>query len=97
MKRIKKFDPLSVMKIAAICYAALGLFEGILMAVVFSVIGAGREATGMPRFLAPVFGVFSIFIFPIVFAAAGAIGGGLGAVIYNVGARFVGGIEVEVE
>jgi hypothetical protein len=98
MKRIKKFNPLSVMKIAAICYAALGLFEGILVAVVFSVIGPrGPEATGMPRFLAPLFGVFSIFVFPIGFAVVGAIGGGLGAVIYNVAARFVGGIEVEAE
>lgn len=97
MKQIKKFNPLSVMKIAAICYAALGLLEGILVAVIFSVGLAGRESTGMPRFLAPLFGVFSIFVFPILFAVVGAIGGGLGAVIYNVAARFVGGIEVEVE
>jgi len=86
------------MKMAAICYAALGLFEGLLVALVFSAIGvAGREATGMPRFFAPLFGVASIVIFPIMFAVIGAIGGGLGAVIYNVAARVVGGIEVEVE
>lgn len=96
MKIVKRFNPLSVMRIAAICYAALGFFEGIFVAVTFSVIGlAGRE--GMPRFLAPLFGVASIFIFPILFAVIGAIGGGLGAVIYNVAARVVGGIEVEVE
>jgi hypothetical protein len=43
------------------------------------------------------FGGFSIIFFPIIFAVIGAIGGGLGAVIYNVSARYVGGIEVEVE
>ena len=59
---------------------------------------AARDSSpGMPPFLAPFFGVASIVIFPILFAVFGAIGGGLGAVIYNVAARFVGGIEVEVE
>lgn len=99
MKKIKRFDPVSVMRIAAICYAALGLFEGILVTAIFSVMGlAGQDATpGMPRFLVPLFGAFSIILFPILFGAFGAIGGVLGAVIYNVSARFVGGIEVEVE
>ena len=97
MKKIKKFNPMSVMKMAAICYAALGLVEGIFVAVVFSMVGAAGTAPEMPRFLVPLFGVASIFIFPCLFAVIGAIGGGLGAVIYNVAARFVGGIEVEVE
>jgi hypothetical protein len=99
MRKIKKFNPLSVMRLAAICYGALGLFEGILFTMVFLVIGlSGQDAMpGMPRFLAPLFGVFSVVFFPILFAVFGAIGGGLGAVIYNVAARFVGGIEVEVE
>lgn len=97
MKKIKKFNPMSVMKMAAICYAALGLLEGILFAVIFSAIGATGMPPETPRFIAPLFGVASIFIFPCLFAVIGAIGGGLGAVIYNVAARFVGGIEVEVE
>ncbi len=99
MKKIKKFDPLSVMRIAAICYAALGLFEGLLVAAIFSFVGvAARDSSpGLPPFLAPFFGVASIVIFPILFAVIGAIGGGLGAVIYNVAARVVGGIQVEVE
>lgn len=99
MKKIKKFDPLSVMRIAAICYAALGLFEGLFVAAIFSFVGvAARDSSqGLPPFLAPFFGVASIVIFPILFGVIGAIGGGLGAVIYNVAARVVGGIQVEVE
>jgi len=98
-KKIKRFDPISVMKIAAICYAVLGLLEGIFIAVIFSTAGlaGSSEGSNIPRFLAPIFSVFAIFIFPILFAILGAIGGALGAVIYNVSARFVGGIEVDVE
>ncbi len=59
MRKIKKFNPMSVMRLAAICYGALGLFEGILFAMVFLVVGlSGQDAMpGMPRFLAPLFGV----------------------------------------
>jgi len=39
----------------------------------------------------------SIVFFPLLFAVLGAILGGLGAVFYNLSARFVGGIEVELE
>lgn len=99
LRKIRKFNPLSVMKIAAICYGALGVIEGVLFAAIFSVIGLAGNTAGqnIPRFMAPLFGVFAIFIFPILFAVIGAIGGGLGAVVYNVSARFVGGIEVEIE
>lgn len=87
------------MRVAAICYAVLGLFEGAIFSVVFSIMpfAAPHGENAPPRFLGPLFGVFSIVLFPLFFAALGAIAGGLGAVIYNVTARYVGGIEVEVE
>lgn len=86
------------MRVAAVCYAVLGLFEGAIFALVFSLAPfAGPDTGKMPRFLGPIFGVFAIVVLPLLFAAMGAIGGGLGAVIYNLTARYVGGIEVEVE
>jgi hypothetical protein len=98
MRKIKRFDPLSVMKIAAICYAILGLLEGAIFAVVFTAVPfAANASPDFPKFLGPLFGVGALICFPIIFAVLGAIGGGLGAVIYNVSARFVGGIAVEVE
>jgi hypothetical protein len=98
MRRIKKFDPLSVMKISAICYSALGLVEGVIFSVMFSIIPiAGHDGQRMPRFFGVLFGGFSIILFPALFAAIGAIGGGLMAALYNVAARYVGGIAVEVE
>jgi hypothetical protein len=99
MRKIKKFEPLSVMRIAAICYAAIGLLEGAMFSLIFSIIplAAAQNGQNLPRFFGFFFGAFSIIVLPIFFAVIGAIGGGLGAVIYNVSARYVGGIEVEVE
>jgi hypothetical protein len=98
MRKIKKFEPLSVMRISAICYGALGLVEGAIFSVVFSL--APMAAAGgkqMPRWMGLLFGGLSIVLFPILLGLMGAIMGGLGAVIYNVSARYVGGIAVEVE
>lgn len=96
MRKIKKFEPLSVMRISAIAYAAMGLLEGALFSVVFSIAPLqGRDK--LPPVFGVMFGTLAIVFFPILFALMGAIFGGLGAVVYNVAARFVGGIEIEVE
>jgi hypothetical protein len=98
MKMIKKFEPLSVMRISAIGYGAMGLLEGAIFSVIFTMIPMADQAhQNMPRWTGMMFGGFAIVFFPILFAIMGAIAGGLGAVIYNVAARFVGGIVVEVE
>ena len=98
MRKIKKFDPLSVMRVSAICYGALGLLEGAIFAAFFSFMPFAAPDTGqMPRFMGPLFGVLALVAFPILLGVIGAIFGGLGAVVYNLTARFVGGIEVEVE
>lgn len=97
MPKIKKFEPLSVMRVAAVCYAALGVLEGVIFGLVFTFSALSATAPSRPRFLGPLFGLFAVIGFPLLFAIVGAIGGGLGAVIYNLTARWVGGIEVEVE
>ncbi len=97
MRVVKRFEPMSVMRMAAICYAVLGVFEGLILSIFVSTIPfTNKTAAAPPRFLGPLFGVLSIFIFPFLFAALGAIVGGLSAVIYNVSAKYVGGVEVEV-
>jgi len=97
MRIVKRFEPISVMRIAAICYAVLGVFEGVIFSIFFATIPfAGKTAGTPPRFLGPIFGVLSIFVFPPLFAAMGAITGGLGATVYNVSAKYVGGVEIEI-
>jgi hypothetical protein len=98
MRKIKKFEPLSVMKIAAICYAILGVLEGAMFSFIFSIASLAPAGTQqMPHWMGFLFGGLSILVFPVLFAVIGAVAGGLGAVIYNVSARYVGGIQVEVE
>ena len=97
-RKIKKFEPISVMRIAGICYAGLGLLEGVLFALLFSIVPfTTPPPQNMPRLLGLYFGGFAVILFPILLGATGAIMAGLGAAIYNLTARYVGGIEVEVE
>jgi len=98
MKTIKRFEPLSVMKISAIAYALMGGVEGALFSIVFSLMPmASPNARPMPPGFRLLFGGFSIILLPILFAVFGAVFGGIGAAVYNVAARYIGGIQVEVE
>jgi hypothetical protein len=97
VKKIKKFEPLSVMRISAIGYGAMGVMEGAMFSVMFAFIPMADPQHQLPRWFGLVFGGLSIVIMPVLFAIMGAIFGGLGAVVYNVSARYVGGIAVEVE
>jgi hypothetical protein len=98
MRKLKKFDPLSVMKMAAICYGAVGLLEGAIFSVSFTIFPlTSHNGEHLPRFFGALFGALSIVFFPIILGVVGAIMAGLGAAVYNVSAKFVGGIQVEVE
>jgi hypothetical protein len=100
MKTIKKFEPLSVMKIAGVCYAGMGFLEGALFSVIFLIVPFAPIPAGgtpFPHWLGVLFGGLAIVFFPIFFGIIGALMAGLGAVIYNVSARYLGGIQVEVE
>ena len=98
MKVIKRFEPLSVMRIAAICYGVIGLFEGAVFTLVFAVVGFPKTpGHPAPLILRTLFGGLGIIIFPAMLALMGAIGGGLMSAAYNVAARYVCGISVEVE
>jgi hypothetical protein len=100
MRTIMRFEPLSVMKIAAICYAMLGLVIGIIFSLVFTLsttLATAGTDTQMPRIFGLLFGGFAVVILPILYGTIGALMAGLGAVVYNVTAKWLGGIRVEVQ
>ena len=93
---INRVGPVSVAKIALIVYGVLGLvFGGIisLFALAGSMI-ADKSGSGP---LAALFGVGAIVILPICYAVIGAIGALIMTGIYNLAARAMGGIELDVQ
>jgi ABC-type phosphate transport system permease subunit len=99
--RIKRIDPLQLGKILAVIYGLLSLifvvpfFLMFLAASAFS--GAGRNGFEAPTIMISGFGLMMIIIMPIMYAVMGFIAGVVGAFIYNVVAKWIGGIEVEFE
>ena len=88
----------SVGKIAGLLYAAIGLLVGIIVAGISMLGGfaalAQSEAAGV---IGIFFGVGAIIMFPIFYAVIGALIWMLVAVLYNVLARSIGGLELEVD
>jgi hypothetical protein len=100
--RIKRIDVLSLAKIYAVMGAVIGLIIGIIYGLFTIVFGAMMMGLGQKEGLAAgggsiVIGLVMIVAFPIIYAIGGFIGGAIGALIYNLFAKMVGGIEIEVE
>ena len=86
---IKRVHPFSVFKIAGLVYAIFGLFAGCIFALIS--LGAGEKAPF------PFGGALAIIIMPIVYGVAGAIFGAIGAALYNLVAKLVGGVKIKLE
>jgi len=100
MKIIRRFDVLSVMKLAGVIYGLLGLLIGVLF-VVFAAFGllVGRNQADAP-FSGPfglVIAVAVAVIFPIFYGILGALMAGLMSAIYNIASKRFGGIRVDVD
>lgn len=98
---VKRVGVFSYAKIMAITMAAMGLFIGVIYGLIFMIFGAammsgGRETAGA-GVGGVVVGLLMMVGFPIFYGFIGFVFGALGALIYNVSAGFVGGIELELE
>ena len=101
--RIKKLGVWSVMKMYALIGLVMGLIIGVpygLIIIAISLMGAGG-AQGDAAFAIGgggiIAGVVMMVAMPIMYCVFAAIGGAIGALIYNLFAAIVGGIEIEVE
>jgi len=100
-KQLRSIGPLSCAKVAAIIYGVIGLIIGAFVSLlsllgVFGGFGATGAEPSAPIF-GLLFGVGAIILLPLVYACMGAIGGVIMAGAYNLVARVVGGIELEIE
>ena len=90
---LKRLDVMSVAKIYAVIMAVCGLIYGIILAVVGAMLGSLAGSAAM----ATGFGLISIIGTPIMFGIIGFVAGAVGAFLYNVVAKRVGGIKLEVD
>jgi hypothetical protein len=98
MKEITKIEVLSLGKVQGITMALLGIIIGLFVGLIGITVGslAGSQ-TGMPGMFGAGLGIFAIIVFPIMYGVIGFIFGILGAAIYNLVAKWVGGIEIELK
>jgi len=90
---VRRVNPLSFAKVSGIVYAILGLIIGAMFAL-FSHDG-GRGSGG--AFFNAVFGVGALIVMPIGNGILGFVFSLILAVLYNLVARFVGGIEIQID
>ncbi len=93
MHIVKSVGVLSVAKILGLVYGCLGLLFAplfLLMGVIGSMAGRGQSP------LAGMFGVGFAILMPVLYGAMGFVFGAIGALLYNLFARWVGGFELEI-
>lgn len=101
MAVVKKIGILSLGKVMAAVYGGFGLIIGAflsLLALLGSALGAGASEQGGAAALAGLlFGAGAIIIAPLVYGVIGFIGGVITALIYNIAAGVVGGVEIDLQ
>lgn len=98
MAQLRGVGVWSVSKIMGAMYFCVGILAGLFIAAIsalggFAAMGAGGGSQGA---LPAVFGMGFAIMAPFLYGAIGLIGGALMAVLYNVLAHFVGGVEMDI-
>ena len=99
MATVKRIGPGSAFKVGLVTYAILGLIVGGIMAFFSIVAGSlgslANEAAGARAFGFGL-GLGAVIVFPIVYGLIGGVAAAIGAVLYNLVAGWVGGLEVDI-
>lgn len=97
MKEIKKIRVLSMAKIFGLTSAIIGLVLGLLIGFIMFVVGS---VIGTSNILSPIYGVslgiLGFVLIPLIHGIFGFLIGALTALLYNIFAQWIGGIEVEI-
>jgi hypothetical protein len=91
---VKRIAPLQLGKMSALLYGAMGLLFLPVFLIMAVASAAAPEAQQIGIFA---FGAGFALLAPVMYAVMGFIVGVIGAALYNLFAKWVGGIEVEVE
>jgi hypothetical protein len=97
MKKIKRVGILSLAKFQAVMMGAVGLVIGLMAYLVQALLLGGTPAEAPEAQLAAAFGPMAIILFPVAYGIMGFIVGAVGAALYNLIAKWLGGIEIEIK
>jgi hypothetical protein len=94
MAVLKRIDPASAFKVGSATYALVGLIAGVFCGVIAL---AGISPGPHPRMpWAGSLGLLAVVVCPIMYGLIGGIAAVVSTLIYNLAARFVGGLSVEI-
>ncbi len=94
MAKIKRVNVLSLGKLLAIINAVLGLVMGFLVTV-GALTGVDMSQGQVPA--DSLIQKFAIIYFPVLYAVGGFLGGILTAAVFNLAAKYFGGLEIDIE
>ena len=91
MAKLTKIGVLSLAKIYAVMFGLAGLVLGVFSAVASLLLGAAAQSLGAGANL----GLIAVIVMPLIYALIGLILGALTALLFNVAAKRMGGLEVD--
>jgi hypothetical protein len=94
MAVLKRIGPASAFKIGLVSYAVLGLIAGVFCSLIALAGVSFAPHAHIP--FAPAIGLFAVILCPIVYGIIGGVAAVIGALLYNLAASWVGGVEVEL-
>lgn len=94
---IERITPVSLAKVMGAIYAVIGFVAGALFTLL-ALVGAtaGASSDQEMAWLAPLFGLAAIVVFPVLYGVLAFVMGLVVSALYNLIAARVGGIEVTV-
>ncbi len=95
MTTLKRIGPGSAFKLGFAVYGVLGLILGVIFALISLLGGALAPGVQLGVFRM-FFGMGAVIMFPVCYGIIGGMGAVILAVLYNLVAGWVGGLEVDI-
>jgi hypothetical protein len=95
---LNKIGVFSCAKVSGVIYAAFGLLVGMIftfLAMLGAAIGVASDS-GPEALFGLFFGIGAVIVLPVFYGILGFIGGAIVAVLYNLAASAIGGVELEL-
>jgi hypothetical protein len=95
---IKRVNAFSAAKVSGMLGIGIGLLIGAFISLAALAVGGAAVANDEPggAMIGMLFGAGAIILMPLFYGCVAFVGGLIQAMLYNVAAKFTGGVEVEV-